>query len=74
MPPISISGWKIAGCALVDVGATMRVESRIGSLWIPVFVTCQGAGRLVQRQGVAVGGWRLRVGATARHLSGRRIG
>jgi hypothetical protein len=29
---ISISGRKIAGCALVEVGATISVESRIPSL------------------------------------------
>src|SRR5580693_4379981 len=34
VPSISISGRKIAACALVEVGATISVESRIPSLWI----------------------------------------
>jgi hypothetical protein len=34
VPSISISGRKMAGCALVEVGATISVESKIPSLWI----------------------------------------
>jgi hypothetical protein len=44
------------------------------SSFCEIFVTCQGTGRLVRSRGVAVDRWRLRVGASVRHLSGRRIG
>ena len=51
------------------VSATIAVCSRSGKSLSPG----KGIGRLVRNRGVAAGGWRLRVSAGVRHLSGRRI-